>query len=61
MIVSLKQAIANQIKIGVGTDAAMPYVTHYDLWRELNHFLKYTSLSPNQVIECVTKSNAEIL
>lgn len=61
MLISLKQAIANQIKIGVGTDAAMPYVTHYDLWRELNHFLKYTSLSPKQVIDCVTKSNAEIL
>ncbi|WP_340393548.1 amidohydrolase family protein [Paenibacillus sp. FSL E2-0177] len=39
----------------------MSYVTHYDLWRELDHFMRQTKLNASQVIELVTKSNAEIL
>jgi imidazolonepropionase-like amidohydrolase len=61
MLKGLQQAIEHDIKIGVGTDAAMPYVTHYDVWRELDHFMRQTKLDAGQVIELVTKSNAEIL
>ncbi|MNJ04377.1 hypothetical protein D3C73_1651070 [compost metagenome] len=39
----------------------MPYVTHYDLWRELDHFMRQTKLNPRRIIEQATKSNAEIL
>ncbi|MGP0579472.1 amidohydrolase family protein [Paenibacillus peoriae] len=35
MLKGLRQAVEHHIKIGVGTDAAMSYVTHYDIWREL--------------------------
>ncbi|OME04586.1 amidohydrolase [Paenibacillus odorifer] len=61
MLKGLMQAIEHDIKIGVGTDAAMSYVIHYDLWRELDHFMRQTKLNASQVIELVTKSNAEIL
>ncbi|MEK5377301.1 metal-dependent hydrolase family protein [Paenibacillus sp. FSL P2-0173] len=61
MLKGLRQAVEHHIKIGVGTDAAMSYVTHYDIWRELDHFMRQTKLNAGQVIERVTKSNAEIL
>ncbi|KWX86159.1 imidazolonepropionase [Paenibacillus riograndensis] len=57
----VRQTVEHNIKIGVGTDASMPYVTHYDLWRELDHFMRQTKLNPRRIIEQVTKSNAEIL
>ncbi|SFR25582.1 MULTISPECIES: amidohydrolase family protein [unclassified Paenibacillus] len=61
MLKGLRQAVEHHIKIGVGADAAMSYVTHYDIWRELDHFMRQTKLNAGQVIERVTKSNAEIL
>ncbi|NUU60425.1 metal-dependent hydrolase family protein [Paenibacillus agri] len=61
MLKGLQQAIEHDIKIGVGTDAAMSFVTHYDIWRELDHLIRQTKLNTAQVIERVTKSNAEIL
>ncbi|MNI47152.1 chlorohydrolase [compost metagenome] len=61
MLKGVRQAVEHNIKIGVGTDAAMPYVTHYDLWRELDHFMRQTKLNSRQIIEQVTKANAEIL
>ncbi|MDO7907598.1 amidohydrolase family protein [Paenibacillus sp. JX-17] len=61
MLKGLQQAVEHGVKIGVGTDAAMSYVTHYDLWRELDHMMRRTKLNASQVIEMVTKVNAEIL
>ncbi|WP_249930686.1 amidohydrolase family protein [Paenibacillus polymyxa] len=57
MLKGLRQAVEHEI----GTDAAMSYVTHYDIWRELDHYMRQTKLNAGQVIERVTKSNAEIL
>ncbi|SEJ05249.1 metal-dependent hydrolase family protein [Paenibacillus polymyxa] len=61
MLKGLRQAVEHEIKIGIGTDAAMSYVTHYDMWRELDHHMRQTKLNAGQVIEWATKSNAEIL
>lgn len=61
MLKGVRQAVEHDIKIGIGTDAAMSYVTHYDLWRELDHYMRQTKLNSSQIIERVTKSNAEIL
>ncbi|MEK5024323.1 metal-dependent hydrolase family protein [Paenibacillus sp. FSL M7-1046] len=61
MLKGVRQAVEHNIKIGIGTDAAMSYVTHYDLWRELDHYMRQTKLDSSQVIERVTKTNAEIL
>jgi imidazolonepropionase-like amidohydrolase len=39
MLKGLGQAVEHHIKIGVGTDATMSYVTHYDIWREVDELL----------------------
>lgn len=61
MIKSFQQAIENNISIGVGNDASMPYVTHYDFWRELAFDVKFSQLSNRQVLEMATVHNAKIL
>ncbi|WP_418038866.1 amidohydrolase family protein [Paenibacillus xylanilyticus] len=61
MLKGAKQAIDNGITIGLGTDAAMSYVTHYDMWREMDYYIKQTNLSNKQLIEMVTRTNAKIL
>jgi len=61
MLKGVQQAVKYDIKMGIGTDAAMPFVTHYDIWRELDHLMRQTNLNPIQLIEKVTKTNAEIL
>lgn len=38
MVDGLAGAIAHDVPLGIGNDSAMTYVTHYDFWRELEHF-----------------------
>lgn len=57
----LRQAVESGIKIGLGTDASMPYVTHYNTWRELEYVVKFAGASARQAIYFATKSNAEIM
>lgn len=61
MLKGVQQAVKYNIKMGIGTDAAMPFVTHYDMWRELDHLMRQTNLNTIQLIDKVTKTNAEIL
>ncbi|MCM3170760.1 amidohydrolase family protein [Paenibacillus sp. MER 99-2] len=61
MLQSMRQAIENNITVGIGTDAAMPFVTHYDMWREMDHYMRQTNLRNKHVIEMVTHTNAKIL
>lgn len=61
MLKCAKQAFENDIKVGLGTDASMPYVTHYNTWRELEYLIRYIGITPKQAIYHATKSNAEIL
>lgn len=61
MLKGVKQAIDNGITIGIGNDAAMSYVTHYDMWREMDHYMRQTNLTNKEVIDMVTRSNAKIL
>ncbi len=56
-----KTAIDEGIKVGLGTDAAMPFVTHYNTWRELQLQVKYGGALNAQAIYFATKSNSEIL
>ena len=61
MIKGLQIAYENGIKFGVGTDASVPYSTHYDVWKELKYFMKYTDMTAQEAIYRATKNNAEIL
>lgn len=61
MIEGVRQALENGIPVGLGTDASCPYVTQYDMWREVYYFSKYLGVSPSQAIFAATLGNARIL
>jgi imidazolonepropionase-like amidohydrolase len=56
-----KQCLANDIPVGLGTDTGCPYVTHYDMWREVQYFHKCCGVSKTFALHTATKRNAEIL
>lgn len=60
-IVSLaKECLKNGIPVGLGTDTACPYVTQYDMWRELYYYVKYCGVSESFAIYSATLLNATL-
>lgn len=55
-----KACLANGIPVGLGTDTGCPYITHYDMWRELNYFHKYCGVSNAFALYTATKRNAQL-
>ena len=55
-----KKCLANNIPVGLGTDTGCPYITHYDMWRELVYFQRYCGVSNKFALYTATKRNAEI-
>lgn len=55
-----KTALENGIPVGLGTDTACPFVTHYDMWRELKYFHNYVGVSNAFALYTATMRNAEI-
>ena len=55
-----RQALANGIPVGLGTDTGCPYITHYDMFRELVYFKKYVGVSNAFALHTATMINAEI-
>lgn len=55
-----KACLENGIPVGLGTDTGCPYITHYDMWRELNYFSKYCGVSNTFALYTATKRNAEL-
>lgn len=55
-----KACLENDIPVGLGTDTGCPYVTHYDMWRELYYFHKYCDVSNRFALYTATKRNAQI-
>ena len=41
-----KACLAAGISVGLGTDTGCPFVTHYDMWRELHYFCKFCDVTP---------------
>ena len=60
IVAGAKAALENNIPVGLGTDTACPFVTHYDMWRELEYFHKYVGVSRTFALYTATKRNAEI-
>lgn len=52
--------LEHNIKVGLGTDTACPFVTHYDTWRELAYFIKYVKNDNKEAIYHATLGNAII-
>lgn len=55
-----KACLENGIPVGLGTDTGCPYITHYDMWREVNYFHKYCGVSKTFALHTATLGNARI-
>lgn len=54
------QCLKNNIPVGLGTDTGCPYITQYDMWREVNYFQKYCHVSNAFALYTATLGNAKI-
>ncbi len=61
IIQSARDALDNGIPVGLGTDSSCPYVTQYDMWREVAYFAKYVGVSRAFALHTATLKNAELL
>jgi len=61
MIENIKVCLKEGIAVGLGTDTGCPYITHYDMWRELYYYQKYIGVSSTFAIHTATEVNAKIL
>lgn len=61
MIEGLKTAIAEGIAVGMGTDASVPFVPHYEFWRELVYYQHFAGLSNKKALNIATEQNANLL
>ena len=55
-----KACLEAGVPVGLGTDTGCPYITHYDMWRELNYFKKYCGVSNAFALHTATMLNAQI-
>lgn len=53
--------LQNGIPVGLGTDTGCPYITHYDMWREVYYFHKFCGVSNAFALYTATKRNAELI
>ena len=53
--------LQNGIPVGLGTDTGCPYITHYDMWREVYYFHKFCGVSNAFALYTATKRNAELV
>lgn len=54
------QCLKEGIPVGLGTDTGCPFITHYNMWRELYYFHKYCGVSNSFALHTATCINAEI-
>ena len=60
-IVALAKAcLENGIPVGLGTDTGCPFITHYDMWRELCYFVKFCGVTPAFALYSATLLNARL-
>ncbi len=55
-----KKCLENGIPVGLGTDTGCPFITHYDMWREVYYFAKYCDVSNAFALHTATQINARI-
>ena len=60
VIAMARACLENDIPVGLGTDTGCPYVTHYDMWRELCYFVKYCGVTPAFALYSATLLNARM-
>ena len=55
-----KTCLENDIPVGLGTDTGCPYITHYDMWRELYYYHKFCGVSNTYALYTATCLNAQL-
>lgn len=55
-----RECLREGIPVGLGTDTGCPYITHYDMWRELCYFVKYGGVTPAFALYSATLLNATL-
>ena len=60
VIAMARACLENDIPVGLGTDTGCPYVTHYDMWRELCYFVKLCGVTPAFALHSATLLNARL-
>ena len=55
-----KACLVRGIPVGLGTDTGCPYITHYDMWREVYYFHKFCGVSNAFALHTATLGNARI-
>jgi imidazolonepropionase-like amidohydrolase len=53
--------VKHDIAIAMGTDAAVPFVAHYEFWKELVYYQHFTGISNKRAINIATEQNAKLL
>ena len=61
VIAMARACLENDIPVGLGTDTGCPYVTHYDMWRELCYFVKDCGVTPAFALHSATLLNARLV
>ncbi len=56
-----KTCLEQGIPVGLGTDTGCPFITHYDMWREVNYFHKFCGVSNAFALHTATAVNAGLL
>ncbi len=56
-----KQALVAGIPVGLGTDSACPFISQYDMWREVVSFARYVGVSNAFALHTATQVNARLL
>lgn len=60
IIACAKACLENGIPVGLGTDTGCPYITQYDMYREVNYFHKYCGVSRAFALHTATLINARL-
>jgi len=61
MLAGIADALDNDIELGMGTDSALTFVTHYNTWREIDFLIRYGNVPAARALHAATQGNARIL
>ena len=61
IIACTKACLERGIPVGLGTDTGCPYITHYDMWREVYYFHKFCGVTNAFALHTATLGNARLV
>ncbi|MBQ1534890.1 MAG: amidohydrolase family protein, partial [Erysipelotrichaceae bacterium] len=61
IVEATKKCLKEGIKVGLGTDTVCPFITHYDMWRELEYVHYLCNVDRKTCLYLATLNNAGII